>query len=496
MGSPRLALVGAFVIGGLLLFAVGLFLIGDRRLLFSEQFEVEADFGNVAGVEIGTGVRLSGLPAGEVIGIEIPGEPGGRFVVRMRVREDLHALVRTDSEAAVLTDGLLGSAYIQLRAGTPAAPLVPDGGALAGVDAVEIADLIAEGRETFRTATDEMKQMRAELSATFGELGETVAATNRLLADVGSGVRDLNAASVELVAESRGLVAHVRTAMDTAVSGQGAVADVLRETEAAMVAVRGSAEGVEQAIERFGGPGSVTDRLLEDARWAMRHAREALADMADNTEALKRNWLFRGFFAERGFYNLDELTVDEYRELEADDRYTVLRVWLAADCLFETHRDGALSLRDGARLRIDQAMGQLLRYPRSSPLVVEGYSTRGKEGPRMNDARRRAELVHDHIGRVFRRPAGTTATMFLGAEGPDSPSGSGQWDGVALTVFVETERLAGSPPISEAELRALPTRADAVCGPADGRAHGDGDGNRSAGGSGDCGCEPGPPFVS
>ena len=95
MGSPRLATVGAFVLGGLLLFAVGLFLIGDRRLLFSEQFEVEADFANVAGVEIGTGVRLSGLPAGEVIGIEIPGEPGGRFVVRMRVREDLRALVRT-----------------------------------------------------------------------------------------------------------------------------------------------------------------------------------------------------------------------------------------------------------------------------------------------------------------------------------------------------------------------------------------------------------------
>ena len=47
MGSPRLALVGTFVVGGLLLFAVGLFMIGDRRLLFTERFEVEADFGNV-----------------------------------------------------------------------------------------------------------------------------------------------------------------------------------------------------------------------------------------------------------------------------------------------------------------------------------------------------------------------------------------------------------------------------------------------------------------
>ena len=447
MGSPRLAMVGAFVIGGLLLFAVGLFLIGDRRLLFSEQFEVEADFGNVAGVEIGTAVRLSGLPAGEVIGIAIPDEPGGRFVVRMRVREDLHALVRADSEAAILSDGLLGSAYIQLRAGTGSAPLVADGGSLAGVDAVEMSDLIIEGRQTFRIAADEMTRMRAELSATFGDLGDTVTATNRLLAEVGTGVRMMSEASADLVAESRGLVADVRTVMSTVAAGQDAVEDVLRETEAAMGAVRGSAQEVERAIVRFSGPGSVTDRLLDDARTAMRLAREVMADVADNTEALKRNWLFRGFFAERGFYDLDELTRGEYRALEADERYTVLRVWLAADRLFEEagdDADGALVFRVDAERRIDEAMGELLQYPRNSPLVVEGYSTRGQAGPRMNDARLRADLVHDHVARTFGRRAGATVAMPLGAAAPDSPARDGRWDGVALTLFVETERLAGT----------------------------------------------------
>ncbi len=444
MGSPRLATVGAFVLGGLLLFAVGLFLIGDRRLLFSEQFEVEADFANVAGVEIGTGVRLSGLPAGEVIGIEIPGEPGGRFVVRMRVREDLRALVRTDSEAAILSDGLLGSAYIQLRGGSGPAPLVANGGALAGVDAVEVADLIAQGRETFRIAADEMTRMRADVSAAFGELGSTVTATNRLVDDVGAGVRRMSEASAELVAESRGLVADVRTVMTAVAAGQDEVVGVLRETRAAMEAVRESADRVEDAVTRFSGPGSVTEQLLDDAGEAMRHARNAIADMADNAEALKRNWLFRGFFAERGFYNLDELTLDEYRALEVDERYTVLRVWLAADRVFEAGADGSLSLRADAGRRIDEAMGDLLRYPRNSPLVVEGYSTRSEDGPRMNDARRRAELIHDHVARAFRRPTGATSAMPLGAEAPDSPSGDGQWDGVALTLFVETERLAGA----------------------------------------------------
>ena len=51
----------------------------------------------------------------------------------MRVREDLRPLVRTDSVAAVLTDGLLGSVFIQIRSGSADAPSVADGGRIRGV---------------------------------------------------------------------------------------------------------------------------------------------------------------------------------------------------------------------------------------------------------------------------------------------------------------------------------------------------------------------------
>ena len=395
----------------------------------------------MAGVEIGTGVRLSGLPAGEVIGIDIPDQPGGRFVVRMRVREDLHALVRTDSEAAILSDGLLGSAFIQLRAGTAAAPLAPAGGALRGVDAVAIADLIAEGRETFRIAANEMVQMRAELSETFGGFEATIESTTRLVDGVGNNVQRLADASASLVDETRGMVAEARGVMSAVTGGQDAVERVLGETEGTMRAVRESAEHVEDAIARFTGPQSATQRLLVEAGEVMGRAREAMADVADNTEALKRNWLFRGFFAERGFYNLDELTVDEYRVLLRDDRYTPLRIWLAADRLFEAGPDGGPQLRDGAARRIEEAMGELLQYPRTSPIVVEGYATQGALGRRLLDSHARADMVERYLVQTFRR-AGATGTMALGAEAADSPSGDGRWDGVALTLFAEPDALA------------------------------------------------------
>ena len=454
MGSPRLALVGAFVIGGLLLFAVGLFMIGDRRLLFTDQFEVEAGFGRVTGVGVGTNVRLSGLPAGEVIDITLPSAPDGAFLVRMRIREDLHPLVRTDSVAGILTDGLLGAAFIQINAGSDAAPEVADGGILVGRDAVQVSDLIEEGRETFRVVADEMVAMQGRVQETFDGLGETVEATNSLIRDVGADVREVGSASVQFVDSARGVMDDAQRLVEGVAEGEGTAGRLLtddalythlsglaRETEAAMQAMRGSAEEVQAMVNRWNQPDSPTQQVLVDAGDVVTYARDAMADLAENTEAMKRNWLFRGFFSDRGFYNLDEMTRDEYRELLVDDRYTPLRIWLSADVLFDADDENTVTLGDGADRRLEEAMGELLDYPRNSPLVVEGYGTAGGPGQQFRQAAARAAAVQSWLTRAFRRSAELTGTMPLGPDAPESPAGDGRWDGVALTLFTLTDEL-------------------------------------------------------
>jgi len=82
MPSARLIGVGVFVIGGLLIFALGLFMIGDRRSLFADLFVVNAEFAQVAGLRDGAAVRVNGMEAGEVTDILIPASPAGRFRVR------------------------------------------------------------------------------------------------------------------------------------------------------------------------------------------------------------------------------------------------------------------------------------------------------------------------------------------------------------------------------------------------------------------------------
>ena len=460
MGSPRLAVVGTFVIGGLLLFAVGLFMIGDRRLLFAERFEVEADFGNVTGIAIGTGVRLAGFDAGEVLGIEIPLNPGERFVVRMRVREDLRPLVRTDSVAAVLTDGLLGSVFIQIRSGSADAPTVEDGARIRGADAVEIADLIAEGRATFSTVAEEFTGLREEMAGALGDLGATIDLTTQLVARVGGDIEAITGASAQVMEGALAVLAETQALVAGLSEGEGTVGRLLEdpalyeglvgtveETQATVRAVRRSAEQVEQLVDRLGGPGGDGTRLLADAAEAAALARNAMEDVAENTEALKRSWPFSGFFADRGFYNLDQLTRDEYRELFRDDRYTPLRIWVEGRLLFETRGDDRVTLAAGAVARLDEAMAGLLDYPRDSPIVVEGYAD-GGSGLAYRRSQARAYLVRAHLARAYRRAASLTGAMPMGSAAEGSPSGDGRWDGVALTMFVDTERLRGARPAS------------------------------------------------
>jgi phospholipid/cholesterol/gamma-HCH transport system substrate-binding protein len=166
-----------------------------------------------------------------------------------------------------------------------------------------------------------------------------------------------------------------------------------------------------------------------------------MTDLAETTEALKRNFLFRGFFNRRGYFDLDDVSVAQYREgaLQSKDR-KVLRIWLAAEVLFERDGTGAERLSDGGMVRLDSAMSQFLRYPQKSPFVVEGYAEEPTTDARYLSSRARAQLVRDYLVGKFKLDPNYVAVMPMGSETKDSPAGD-RWNGVALALFVSTAAL-------------------------------------------------------
>ncbi len=119
--------LGIFVFLGLMLFALGLFLIGNRRMLFEDSFEVWTEFSKITGLQSGAIVRVSGKDSGEVKEIRVPRSPAEKFRIRMRIVEEVHGLVRKDSIATIQTDGLVGNKFLSVDVGSVEAPIAPAG---------------------------------------------------------------------------------------------------------------------------------------------------------------------------------------------------------------------------------------------------------------------------------------------------------------------------------------------------------------------------------
>lgn len=447
MSVNRLAAVGAFVIAGLALFAVGLFLIGDRRMLFSDTIDVYAEFSEIAALDNGAKVRVSGMDAGEVESIRVPSGPGGTFRVKMRVREDLHPLLRRDSIASIQNDGLVGNKFVQIETGTEQAPQVPDGGTIRSREPFDLADLLQKMSETIDTVTTLIVDVKEELDVALTSISATAEGAQDLLSDIGGDARKIMASTHEVTANLSAIVKDVRQGRGTV--GKLVNDDALYEkvktmaadAEKAVANVREASEQAKGAIADLRGDGGPMQGLTGDLQQTLAAARDAMSDLAENTEALKRNFFFRGFFNRRGYFDLDDITVAQYRNgaLEAGNRQ-VLRIWLRADVLFETDADGRERLSEGGRARLDSAMSQFVRYPRKTPLVIEGYARELTGDERYLMSRHRAQLARDYLVGKFGLDPAYVAMMPMGAEAPGSPAG-GTWNGIGLALFVSTTAL-------------------------------------------------------
>ena len=310
MAANRTAAVGAFVIGGLLLFAVGLYLIGNRRMMFADTFEVYTEYSRIAGLQNGAIVRVAGLDAGEVESILLPASPSAKFRVKLRIREDLHPLVRLDSVATIQTDGLVGSKYVQVASGTDASPQVPPQGTIPSQEPFDFADMMTKINETIDMVTVMVKEVKVGIDDALAAVSSTAVDAQALIKDTGAEIRAITASGQKVAGDLQRVMARIRAGEGTI--GKFVTDDefydrakgIAAEAERAMIDLREAARTAREAVADFRGDDGPMRGVMGDLQQSLLAAREVLTDLADNTEALKRNFYFRGFFNRRGFFDL------------------------------------------------------------------------------------------------------------------------------------------------------------------------------------------------
>ena len=122
----KMARLGLFLFASLAILFAGVFLIGNQRRLFSHSYRLRAQFHGVSGLLTGAEVRIGGVRKGTVDEIRLPSRPSEQVLVTMSLDRSTANLVKTDSLAAIETEGLLGNKYLAVSFGSPEAAPVKD----------------------------------------------------------------------------------------------------------------------------------------------------------------------------------------------------------------------------------------------------------------------------------------------------------------------------------------------------------------------------------
>ena len=461
----RTMMVGVFVTAGLALLTTGLFMIGNRHEAFARHVELYAEFANLSGITQGAKVQVAGMDAGQVQGVEIPDAPPAKFRVKIRITDKLRGLVRTDSVVTIGTEGVVGDRFLAISAGTARAPAAAPGATLAGAEPTDISALLDQAKGTIGNIDTTVRNanklvtnadgliatLGGNLNSTVTEVKTTVSNANELIAGIkeGRGAAGMLLRDEALADQVRQTVTNVQGAtsdLKNAAANAGTlvselqskgfpqkVDDTLKEVNQTAKNFNAASAQVRQVVADLTGPDEDGATAVATIRESLSSVNVAAVNMADETEALKHNFLLRGFFQKRGYYTLTTLSPDVYRKDPLFAAQNADRAWLPADQLFHPDSHGVEELTSQGRSALSAAFGNYGQRIFQGPVVVEGYSDSDSAGDRLAVSRARAILVRNYLQTHFHMDTGKLGAVALENRPPDR-SAHGSWNGVAIVL--------------------------------------------------------------
>jgi phospholipid/cholesterol/gamma-HCH transport system substrate-binding protein len=234
------AKVGILVLVGIILLLFMSFRVSRLERLKGVIYT--ALFPSVSGLVIDANVEVAGVPVGRVekIGLE-----KGMAKVWMKIGQtQLH----TDAEAAVRTHGLLGDKYVEVKPGSPDAPLLPPEGEITNVRSAPDMDQVF-------TSLESAARGMADLGQSLHEAVGGVQGQNRLK-EIVANLQDASAGLKEMIHDNKGKVNDIVTNLDDITTkvkgGQGSLGKLVsddklyNEAEKTLRKMQKAAEGVQE----------------------------------------------------------------------------------------------------------------------------------------------------------------------------------------------------------------------------------------------------------
>ncbi len=167
--------IGIFTLAGFAVLLAGIFIIGNKKDMFSNTFSIYGTFKNVGGLQVGNNIRFAGINVGTVEDITIKNDTTVR--VGMRLETKIKPFLKSDAVASIGSDGLMGDKLVIIAPGANGDKLIaPDGQILTKnpVDFDKIITRVTHVAENAEVITASLANISRQISAGKGSLGKLI----------------------------------------------------------------------------------------------------------------------------------------------------------------------------------------------------------------------------------------------------------------------------------------------------------------------------------
>ncbi|MCF4102727.1 MlaD family protein [Gillisia sp. M10.2A] len=304
--------LGIFVVVGLIIFVLAIYFIGNKQNLFGNTTKISSVFKNVNGLQLGNNVRYSGVNVGTVKAITIVSDTS--ICVDMIIDNKAVQLIKKNSLVTINTDGLVGSMILNiLPEENGGSATVEEGDTLRSISKIATADMLTTLNTTNENAallTADLLKITNSLNNGEGTLGALLK-DETMAGDIKQSISNLqvmsrNALSTinklnEIVSSLNYKESAVNVLLNDSLSARK-ITNIIESLDQSATEIKDISANITQFSNSLNTSDGTLNLILNDTSFSnhlnntVRNIDESSIKFNENMEALKHNFLFRGYF--------------------------------------------------------------------------------------------------------------------------------------------------------------------------------------------------------
>jgi len=302
--------LGIFVIIGTLVFLAAIYFIGNKQNMFGNTSHLKAVFVNVNGLQPGNNVRYAGIDIGTVKEIEMINDT--TISVHMIIDNKIMEHIKKNAIATISSDGLVGNMIINIIPGKGMAEKVENGDTIQSYSRIGTDSML----ETLNVTNENAAMLTADLLKITQEITQGNGTVGLLIRDTLM-AQDLKATMSYLRQTSKGTSESVANLnkLITDLNRKDNVIGTLNDTVVAnrmkkiIINLEKSSNEIDKVVTNLNatitnvkeGKGAINylsndPKLVQKIDSTITNINKASIKLNEDLEALKHNFLFRGYF--------------------------------------------------------------------------------------------------------------------------------------------------------------------------------------------------------